>query len=100
MDAIGSYVRLVVAGWFFVAGLSLLLPPASSATRRWDRLTQGLPAEQREEATRLLEEQGERNESMWRGVGILLGGIGFTVALHEAAYVCARYQRATPRPPA
>ncbi len=93
-----SYLRLVLASWLFVGGLAVQFwPSAAEVTRQSrarERAWQGMNrTEQRlsEEASR--DQQDTRNENLLRLFGVLLGGIGFACALHEAAYIVARFNR-------
>jgi hypothetical protein len=40
-----------------------------------------------------------RTTDAWGGGGVIVGGLGLALALHEAAYVCARYTAAYSRTP-
>ena|SRR5579871_5744723 len=102
MRTVYSYARLVIAGWLFVGGLALQFtssPASAERYIRWrDREHQTLTPDQRAKSLQYRDETDERNEWSWRIFGVFLAGIGFAVGLHEAAYVCAQYQRA-PRTP-
>jgi hypothetical protein len=94
-----SYVRLVVASWLFVGGLAVQFWPSAAEVAREvrarERAWKGLSmsAEQRQAQDAWRDGQDARNEILLRVFGVFLGGIGFAVALHEAAYVVARFNR-------
>jgi hypothetical protein len=100
MRTVYSYIRLTLASWMFFGGLALQFVPSAAAVERdarhRERLLQAVPAEERAEWVRARDIEDARSEAYLRLFGVLLGGVGFGVALFEAAYVCARASRHCP----
>jgi hypothetical protein len=59
-------------------------------------MLQAVPAAERTEWLRARDLDDARAEAYLRTFGVLLGGIGFGIALFETAYVCARSSRHCP----
>src|SRR5262245_29412082 len=100
MRTVYSYIRLTLASWMFLGGVALQLVPSAAAVGREardrERLLQAVPAEERAEWVRVRDAEDARSEASLRLFGVLLGGVGFGMALFEAAYVCARSSRHCP----
>src|SRR5262245_35595442 len=100
MRTVYSYIRLTLASWMFLGGVALQFVPSAAAVerdaRRRERLLQAVPAEERAEWVRTRDVEDARSEAYLRLFGVLFGGVGFAVALFEAAYVCARSSRHCP----
>jgi hypothetical protein len=100
MRTVYSYLRLTVASWMFLGGLALQFVPSAAAVERdvrhRERMLQSVPAEERAEWLRARDLADARAEAYLKVFGILLGGIGFGVAMFETAYVCARSSRHCP----
>jgi hypothetical protein len=100
MRTVYSYIRLSLASWMFLGGLALQFIPSAAAvereTRRREQLLQTVPAEERTEWLRARDIEDARSEAYLRLFGVLLGGVGFAIALFETAYVCARSSRHCP----
>jgi hypothetical protein len=92
-----SYARLFVASWVFMAGIALQFVPSAAALQRdarWrERQLQKLPADQRAAWVEEQNAKDSRSQAYLRALGVLLGGLGFAMALREAAYLNARYSR-------
>ncbi len=104
-SSVFSYLRLVVASWLFVGGLAVQFETQAEAQREarareraWRELR--LSPEQREAQDVTQDAQDRWVEWQLRLAGVVLGGIGFAIALHEAAYVASRYARAVAEPSA
>ena len=100
MRTVYSYIRLVLASWMFLGGIALQFIPSNGAVireaHRREQLIQAIPIDQRAEWTRTQDIEDSQSEAYLRLWGILLGGIGFAIALFETAYICARYSRHCP----
>jgi hypothetical protein len=100
MRTVYSYIRLALASWMFLGGIALQLVPSAAAVerdvRRRERQLQAVPAEERAEWLRMRDIEDGRSEAYLRLFGVLLGGVGFGIALFETAYVSARYSRHCP----
>jgi hypothetical protein len=95
-----SYLRLLLASWLFMGGVAIqFLPSAASVerdTRERERQFAALAPDQRAQALRDRDIEDARSQAFLRLFGVLLGGLGFAMALHETAYVCAQYIRGSP----
>jgi hypothetical protein len=84
----------------FLGGVAIEFGPSVAGMQRNDRhrerMLQAVPAQERAEWIRLRDLDEGSSEAALRVFGILLGGIGFGMALFEAAYVCARSSRHCP----
>ena len=100
MRTVYSYLRLAVASWMFLGGLALQFVPSAAAVERdgrhRERMLQAVPTEERAEWLRARDLDDARAEAYLKVFGVLLGGIGFGVALFETAFVCARSSRHCP----
>ncbi len=100
MRTVYSYIRLILAAWMFLGGVALQFVPSAATVQRdarqRERLLQAVPADERAEWVRARDIEDGRAEEYLRLFGVLLGGVGFAVALFEAAYVCARASRHCP----
>ena len=100
MRTVYSYIRLTLASCMFLGGISLQFIPSAAALEREsrdrERLLQSVPVESRAEWVRSRDLGDARSEGYIRLSGVLLGGVGFGMALFEAAYVCARSSRHCP----
>ncbi len=100
MRTVYSYIRLSLASWMFLGGIALQLIPSAAAVEREarhrERLLQSVPAEERAEWVRARDRDDARSEAYLRLFGVLLGGVGFGIAMFETAYVCARSSRHCP----
>jgi hypothetical protein len=100
MRVVYSYVRLTLASWMFLAGISLQVGPTAAAVQRdardRERLLESVPPVERAGWVEARDWEDARVEAYLRLFGVLLGGVGFGVALFEAAYVCARSSRHCP----
>jgi hypothetical protein len=100
MRTVYSYIRLTLASWMFLGGVALqFIPSAAGVEReahRRERLLQSVPVEDRAEWVRAQDIEDARSEGSLRICGVLLGGVGFAMALFEAAYVCDRSSRHCP----
>jgi hypothetical protein len=99
-----SYLRIIMASVFFMAGIALQFVPSAAGAERdvrfRERQLEAVPADQR--AQWLLDRDADdaRSEAYLRVFGVLVGGIGLGGALLEAAYLCAQYCRSGPWDPA
>jgi hypothetical protein len=97
LRAIFSYARLFLASWFFMGGLALQFGPSAAGlarNARWrERQLQTVPAERRAQWLEDRDAEDATSQAYLRLCGVLLGGLGFAVALRETAYLCARYSR-------
>ncbi len=95
-----SYFRLLLGSWVFMGGIALQFFPSAAATEREGRWRERqLPSIPSEERLGWIEKQDERDAEAQvavRMTGIAIGGLGFMAALHEVAYLSARYQRRFP----
>ena len=100
MKTVYSTIRLALASWMFLGGFALQFIPSAASVERdarhRERLLQAVPAEERAEWLRLRDLEDARSEAYLRLFGVLLGGVGFGMALFETAYVCARISRHCP----
>jgi hypothetical protein len=100
MRTVYSYIRLTLASWMFLGGVALQFLPSAGALEREsryrERLLQSVPVESRAEWVRSRDLEDGRSESYIKLSGVLIGGVGFGMALFEAAYVCARSSRHCP----
>jgi hypothetical protein len=100
MRAAYSYIRLALASWLFVGGIALQFVPSNAAVgreaRRRERELPAVPTAERAAWVEARDLEDARSEATYRLLGVLIGGIGFGVALFEAAYVCARSSRHCP----
>jgi hypothetical protein len=92
-----SYARLFVASWLFMAGIALQFVPSAAALERDARWRewqlQKVPAERRAQWVEDQDAKDARSQAYLRAFGVLLGGIGFAMALREAAYLSGKYGR-------
>jgi hypothetical protein len=92
-----SYARLFIAAWLFMAGIALQFVPSAAALERdarWrERQLQKVPAEQQAQWVEERDAKDARGQAYLRAFGVLLGGIGFAMALRETAYLSGRYGR-------
>jgi hypothetical protein len=97
MRLVFSYCRLLLASWMFMAGLALLFMPTAAATERNARWRQRqllkLPAEQHAQWIEEQDAEDARSQAYLRAFGVLLGGLGLSMALRETAYATGRYCR-------
>jgi hypothetical protein len=100
MRTVYSYLRLTLASWMFLGGIALQFVPSAGArerdARQRERLLQSVPSEERAEWARLRDLDDATSEAYLHLFGVLLGGVGFAMALFEVAYVSARYSRHCP----
>lgn len=99
MRTLYSYLRLTFAAWMFLGGLALqFASPAALErdNRQRERLLQTIPQAERAEWIKQRDLDDGRSEAALRVFGVLLGGVGFAMALFEAAYVSARASRHCP----
>ena len=100
MRTVYSYIRLTLASWMFLGGVALQFLPSAGALEREsrdrERLLQSVPVESRAEWVRSRDLEVGRSEGYIKLSGVLIGGVGFGMALFEAAYVCARSSRHCP----
>jgi hypothetical protein len=100
MRTVYSYVRLALASWMFLGGVALQFLPSAAAVerdvRRRERQLQAVPVEERADWLRTRDLEDGRSEAYLRLFGVLLGGVGFGIALHEVAYIGAQYGRRCP----
>ncbi|SRR5579884_1563718 len=100
MRTVYSYARLTLAAWMFLGGVALQFFPSAASigreARQREQLLQSVPAEQRAEWVRARDEGDASSEAYLHLFGVLLGGVGFGMALFEAAYVGARSSRHCP----
>jgi hypothetical protein len=92
-----SYARLFIASWLFMGGVALQFVPSTAALERdarWrERQLQKVPADQRAQWVEDRDNKDARSQASLRVFGVLLGGVGFAMALRETAYLCGRYGR-------
>ena len=97
MRLVFSYLRLLVASWLFLTGVALLLTPTPAAMERdahWrEQQLRSVPADQREKWIEDRDDEDAHSQAYARICGILLGGVGFSMALRETAYLVGRYSR-------
>jgi hypothetical protein len=97
MRLIFSYCRLLLGSWLFLAGLALLFVPNAAQTERNARWRQRqllkIAAEQHAEWIEKQDETDSRSQAYIHLTGVLLGGLGFAMALRETAYATGRYCR-------
>jgi hypothetical protein len=100
MRTVYSYIRLTLASWMFLGGFAIQFLPSTAGAEREarhrERLLQSVPADERAMWVRERDLEDARTEASLRLFGVLLGGVGFGMALFEAAYVCARFSRHCP----
>jgi len=100
MRSVYSFIRLTLASWMFMGGIALQFFPSVAAVEREasqrERLLPSIPAESRAEWIRVRDIEDAQSDSYVRLAGVLLGGVGFAMALFETAYVCARASRHCP----
>jgi hypothetical protein len=81
----------------FVGGLALLFLPTTAQTERnarWrQRQLQSLPAEQHAPWIEEQDAEDARSQAYLHLSGVLLGGLGLSMALRETAYATGRYCR-------
>jgi hypothetical protein len=92
-----SYGRLFLGSWLFMAGIAMQFVPSAAALERdarWrERQLQKLPADQRAQWVEERDGVDSRSQAYLRACGVLLGGLGFAMALREAAYLSGKYGR-------
>jgi hypothetical protein len=97
MRVIFSYARLFVAAWLFLGGIALQFIPSAAAVARdarWrERQLQTVPADMRVRWMEDRDSEDATSQAYLRLFGILIGGIGFAMALRETAYLSGRYGR-------
>ena len=100
MRIVYSYIRLTLASWMFLGGVAIQFLPSAAGVereaRQRERLLQAVPAAERAEWVRARDLEDARGEAYVRLFGVLLGGLGFAVALFETAHVCTRSSRYCP----
>jgi hypothetical protein len=100
MRTVYSYIRLTLASWMFLGGIAIQFVPSAGALEREaryrERLLQSVPTEERVEWLRTRDLDDARDEAYLRLFGVVIGGIGFAIALFETAYVSARSSRHCP----
>lgn len=100
MRNIYSFVRLTLASWMFMGGIALQFFPSNAAVeregRRREQLLGAIPVESRAEWIRARDIEVAQSDSYVRLAGVLLGGVGFAMALFETAHVSARASRHCP----
>ena len=100
MRTIYSYIRLTLASWMFLGGVALQFVPSAASAEREARYRewqlQSVPTEERAEWIRMRDLEDARSEAYFRLFGVVIGGIGFAMALFETAYVSARSSRHCP----
>jgi hypothetical protein len=84
----------------FLGGVAVQFVPSSGGVERdarfRERQLQSVPTEERAEWLRTRDLDDARDEAYVRLFGVMIGGIGFAMALFETAYVCARFSRHCP----
>ena len=97
MRLVFSYLRLLIASWVFMGGVALQFIPTAAATERdarWrERQLQKVPAERRDQWVEDRDNEDSHSQAYLRVCGVLLGGIGLSMALRETAYLVGRYSR-------
>jgi hypothetical protein len=92
-----SYARLFIASWLFMGGVALQFVPSAAALERdarWrERQLRKIPAEERPQWVEERDAKDARSQAYLRAFGVLLGGVGFAMALREAAYLSGKYGR-------
>jgi hypothetical protein len=92
-----SYARLFIASWLFMGGVALQFVPSAAAIARdarWrERQLQTVPADKRAKWVEDRDTEDANSQAYLRLFGVLLGGLGFAMALRETAYLNARYSR-------
>jgi hypothetical protein len=100
MRFVYSYIRLTIASWMFLGGVAVQFFPSAGGVEREarhrERMLQSVPADERAEWLRLRDRDDAQAEAYLRLAGVMIGGVGFAMALFEAAYVCARSSRHCP----
>jgi hypothetical protein len=95
-----SYIRLTLASWMFLGGIALQFVPSAGAVEREsryrERLLSSVPSEERAAWLQTRDLDDARDEAYLRLFGVVIGGIGFAIALFETAYVSARSSRHCP----
>jgi hypothetical protein len=97
-----SYIRLILASWLLLGGVSLQFVPSAAAVDRdgrWrERRIQSVPTDQRPQWVQEQDSQDARAEANVRLFGVLMGGIGLGMLIHEATYLSAVYRLKYSRP--
>jgi hypothetical protein len=92
-----SYARLFIGSWLFLAGLAILFGPSAASVARYERWRerqlQKLPPEERPQWVEQQDTDDARTQGYVRVMGVLVGGVGFAMALRETAYLLGRYGR-------
>ncbi len=97
MAIIYSYARLVIAGWLVMAGVAAQFSPSAASVERrmrWrDQELKTILFDKREQWLLDRDTENAKAEAYFRIFGVLLGGVGIGAALHEAAFLFAKYSR-------
>jgi hypothetical protein len=97
MRLVFSYCRLLLGSWMFLGGLALLFLPTTAQTERNARWRQRqllrLPIEQHAQWIEDQDAEDSRTQGYVRLSGVVLGGLGLSMALRETAYATGRYCR-------
>ncbi|HEY2785020.1 MAG TPA: hypothetical protein VGJ05_08600 [Fimbriiglobus sp.] len=97
MAIVYSYVRLVIAGWLVMAGVAAQFSPSAASVERHvrdrEQELKSVPVEQQVQWLHDRDIESARAEAYFRIFGVLLGGLGIGAALHEAAFLFAKYSR-------
>ena len=92
-----SYSRLFIASWLFLAGVAVQFEPSVATVardQRWrERQLQQIPADQHAQWIEERDREDSRTQGYGRLMGVLIGGLGFAMALRETAYLVGRYSR-------
>src|SRR5271154_1312266 len=100
MRTVYSYIRLTLAAWLFLGGIALQFVPSVGAVGRADRRRElevkAVPVEQRSDWIQARDLENASAEAAYRLAGVIIGGIGFAIAMFETAYVCSRMSRHCP----
>jgi hypothetical protein len=92
-----SYGRLFIGCWLFLGGVAVQFEPSSAAVardQRWrERQLEKIPADQHAQWVEQQDREDARTQGYVRLMGVLIGGLGFAMALRETAYLVGRYSR-------
>ena len=100
MRKVYSYIRLTLASWLFLGGIALQFVPSLGAVGRADRRREleikAVSPEQRSDWIQTRDLENANSEAAYRLAGVMIGGIGFAIAMFETAYICSRMSRHCP----